>query len=246
MSGSIKALRLINLLVGGGLTYTQLNTELSNAMNKGAFSAALRQRDVYDALLMSYVARPVIIASSGAMECIAQNSNVIDYAIEDTLLLTEMAASSVAMLAITSNYYAMENLASTQTSFNTVFGSSVARSAIYASDTALAALQSTAVRDIARAYSAYQQLTISNASSTSPKTLGLTGNAIMFEGALSGTGSMTIANRRAGSTQGNVTTWDPVATTLPGDSNVVALQNTATVATSTSAARNSLFGIIYV
>jgi hypothetical protein len=74
----------------------------------------------------------------------------------------------------------------------------------------------------------------------------LTGSAIAFECALSSTGNITINNRRAGSSQGSVSAYDPTATNLPGDANVIALQNTATVATSVASARSTYFGVIYV
>ena len=246
MPGSVKALRIINLLMGGGLTYSQLNSELASAMNKGAIASALRQRVVYDELLQSPVAQPVILASSTMMTLISQAADVIDYIVANSSIMNALAGSTTGMSAMASNASAMAQLVATQSSFNSLFGNTVARQAIYANDSALAVLSKTTVRDFARALGSYISKSISNGGSTNPVSLGLTGNAILFECALSSTGAMTIANRRVGSTQGNVSAFDPAATTLPGDVNVVPLQSTASVATSTTPAKNSLFGLIYV
>ena len=246
MSGSVKALRIVNLLLGGGLTYSQLNTELSIASSKGAFAAALRERVVYDELLMSSVSAPIVLASSGAMGCVADSNDILDYVIANSTLMAAFAASSATMAAIAASANAMNRLIATQAAFNALMANTVARAAIYASDTALATLQTTAIRTFARALTNYVSLSIANATSVNPVSLGLSGNAIMFEVALNASGNITIANRRAGSTQGTVSAWHPTAAALPGDPDVVALQSTATVATSTASARTSYFGLVYV
>ena len=55
-------------------------------------------------------------------------------------------------------------------------------------------------------------------------------DALIFDMALSSTGTQTINGRRVGSTQGTVSAYVHTATNLPGDTNVLALQSTATVA----------------
>jgi hypothetical protein len=236
MPSSIKAIRLVNLLLGGGITNVQLQTELGTAMTKGAFIAALNQGSVQTELSDSTVAMGIFSGSALAVTAMMACPSFLAVIAGSVNGSSTVAASSAAMTQIAANTKAL-------TAF---FGNGVARASLYASDTALATFANSTTRDILRSLPGYVSKSISNGSSINAVSLGLTGSAISFEEALSGAGNITINGRRAGSSQGTVTAHDPSATSLPGDSNVIALQSTATVATSTATARTSYFGLIYV
>jgi hypothetical protein len=236
MPGSLKALRLLNLLVGGGLSASQLETELAVVANKGAFVAAMRQKAFAASLADSSAAITACLGSATASAVILNN----------TIMLQAIANSTTAMTAYLANSAFMTSVAASSFALALIMGNTIARSAIYNSDAALAILANSTTRDIARALTNYTTKSIANGSSTSAVSLALTGSAILFEYALDSTGTITLTGRRSGSTQGTIAATDPTATALPGDVNVVALTNAATVATSSSAARTSYFGLIYV
>jgi hypothetical protein len=277
MPGSVKALRLQNLLVAGSLTGSQLETELGLSLSLSAWNAALGLRKFSKTIaasstamasviasptaMASVIASPTamasvaasstamtaVAASSTAMTAVIASSTAMAAVIASSTAMTAVAASSTAMTAVIASSTAMAAVAASSTAMAAVAASSTARTAIYNSDTALLALENVTTRNILRSLTQYVSLSISNTSSSTAKSLTLTGNAIIFEIAASLTSQiLTIAGRRAGSAQGVIAAYNPPETALPGDRNVLALTSAATVATNATSANTSFFGLIYV
>ena len=111
MPGSLKALRLENLLVAGQLTGAQLEAELSDLKKAGAWIMLMQQRSAATAVASIAVAMAAVAASSTAMAAVI--------------------ASSTAMAAVWASNVAAD----------AVMLSTTAKLAVYNTDTALAALQ---------------------------------------------------------------------------------------------------------
>lgn len=275
MPGSVKALRLHNLILGGGLTAAQLETELNNARAAGAFDASLKQRTVVTALNASAGGLNIVAGSAKAVSAILRQDTTVlaalcaDSTAAATMVLntlgtiapnaagmaivtasstamTAVAASATAMGIVAASATAMASVAASSVAITACMGNTVARSAIYNNDTALSALANATTVGYLRAVSQYATKTISNNSAVTAVSLGFTGSAILVDIALDNSGTITFANRRAGSAVGTLGPVDPAATALPGDTDIMALQSTATVATSSSAARTTAIGYIYV
>ena len=102
MPGSIKALRLQNLILGGGFTAAQLETELSNARAAGAFEASLRQRSVVSVIKNSSAAMAIAAGSPKAIAAILR---------QDTSIFSAIAADSAASAVMTSSASVMNYVA---------------------------------------------------------------------------------------------------------------------------------------
>ena len=151
------------------------------------------------------------------------------------------------MNAVAASSTAMNAVAASSTAMNAVIASSTARLAVYNSDVALSAISASATAKAAiRAASGYTIKSVS--CSTSPTTIGFTGNVIMVGFSSSNAnGNTTIQGRRAGSTVGSLTitaAQTPINTTASFD-NVMALTSGATTSNSWSTTTH-YFGVLPV
>lgn len=109
MSGSIKALRLQNMLLGNQLTSGQLTTELGVAAKLGAFRALMAQQTTAQLLLASPTAKPIILGSATA--CGELGTSAVGRAIvADRTALAGVVTSANAMTAIVANASARDSL----------------------------------------------------------------------------------------------------------------------------------------
>lgn len=129
MPGSIKALRLHNLLLGGGLTGAQLEAELANALKAGAFEASLRQRTVVGNLKASPSALTGVAGSVGALQAAFR---------QDMTVFNAVIAAPTALSAVVGSASAMSAIAASATAMSTMVGSGTASSALAGSATAMA------------------------------------------------------------------------------------------------------------
>lgn len=145
MPGSIKALRLHNLLLGGGLTGAQLETELSSARNAGAFEVSLRQRTVVGNLKASLSARLSTAGSTIAINAILrQDVTVLDAILADSSAAAAIAGSSVSVTAVVNNSTALTKLAASSTAMAQMAASATAMGVIAASSSAMTSIAASA------------------------------------------------------------------------------------------------------
>lgn len=151
MPGSVKALRLHNLLAGNALTGAQLETELSNGLNKGAYERSLQQRTVVNALKKSIPALTSNSLSVSAIEAICnQDGAVIDAILANTAIagnlsstlsvLQKIADYPSELTKLVNNATAMTALAASTSGVDEIIADSVLRSAVVGSNTAISAL----------------------------------------------------------------------------------------------------------
>lgn len=165
MPGSIKALRLHNLLIGGGLTGAQLETELGNARNAGAFEASLRQRTVVGNLKASAAALPSLAASAIALNAVfRQDMTVLDTVLASSSYASPLAGNTAALNAVIANPTALAKLAASSTAMTQMAASATAMGVIAASATAMTEIanSSTAMTAIAASATAMNAVTPSN------------------------------------------------------------------------------------
>ena len=220
MPGSIKALRLYNLLLGGGLTGAQLGEELADPLSAGAFEAILRQRIVGASLRASPVAMTPIVGSPAALSAILRQN--------DGTWMTSIAASSSVMA--------------------TMLASSSARAAFYNSDVALAAIAASATATTAmRSAPTYAFLSVTCISAdTQVSIASVTGNCLMVGWSCSSLGNVTLTGRRIGSTVGSLVAASGTITgATAGFNNAMAITSPATVKVA-EASRIVYFGIVPV
>ena len=146
MPGSVKALRLHNLILGGGLTAAQLETELNNARAAGAFDASLKQRTVVTALKASSGGLNIVAGSAKAVAAIQrQDASVLAAICADTTAIallqgatwTTIAASASMMAAIIASATGMVNVAANATAMAAIAASATAMAAIVVSTPAI-------------------------------------------------------------------------------------------------------------
>ena len=143
MPGSIKALRLHKLLLGGGLNVAQLEAELGNAIKAGAFEASLRQRTVVGNLKASPSALNVVAGSAIALNAIFRQ----DMTVLDTILASAgavIAANTAALGAVIANTTARDKLIASNTSMTQMAASATAMAVLCASSSTMTAIAASA------------------------------------------------------------------------------------------------------
>lgn len=239
MPGSIKALRLANLLFGNGLSGAQLSAELAVPASLGSMRGLLAQRSLRQRLLADPTALAIVHASVAGLGLLLEHPETH----------TGVLASPTAMATLAGNTPLMQWLIAQPTLLADAWASAVARAAFHASDTALAAISANATaKAAARATPSYQLASIGNASSTNPQAVpAITGPVILIGWSLNNTGNVTLTGRRAGSAVGTLGPADPGADgNTAANDNVMALVNPTTVATSTNTSRTTYLGFVPV
>jgi hypothetical protein len=230
MPGSLKALRLENLLVSNQLTGAQLEAELSDPKKSGAWTMLLQQRVPIGAFVASAVAMSGIAGSPTAMAAVVANASA----------LNAVAASPTAMAAVAASPAAMASMAASSTARAAIYNSDVALTAIAGSSTAISALMA-----------APNYAVVSATIATTAVSLGLIGNAILVAYSQSTTNTTlteTFAGLRSGTSlatsEGTVNRYN-ASTTAPAFARVLPLTAAATMADSGSS-KAWHFGFIYV
>lgn len=231
MPGSIKALRLHNLLLGGGLTGSQLETELGNTLAAGAFEASLRQRAVTNALKASSTALSITLASATAFgACLRQDLTVLDAIFASSSALAALAGNTAAINVIAANSGALAKLVASTPAMTAFAGNSVAKMALYNSSPALTAIAASATAMAALRASAQYSVKTATENGTNAVALGWTGTYIVLGASRSSTTdrNVTVATVRAGSGISGVIDTDTTADTSAMDTNVAIPLSSAT------------------
>ena len=195
MPGSLKALRLHHLVLGGGITPAQLEAELASPMALGAWEASMRQRSAIQAITHSTAAMLTITAAPSALVSLARQ------------------APQEYIAALASPEY-LAAVTASETLLGNILSSVPTKLALWECDAAIAAMQSaTTSRNF---LSAHPSAVITNTGLLARDTWTTNGmppgKSLMLGWSISDQSGMTsivLEGRRAGSTAGLVS-----ATTL--------------------------------
>ena len=144
MPGPIKALRICNLMIGGALTSSQLQTLLNDAATAGAFGVAMQQRTLVNAISANSSARSAVGSSGTALSAIAAGDMsttkfvsglsgadparyfALTDVLQDSTVMTPAVSVVVAMNLIAANARARSIIGTSGAAWNAITGVSAA------------------------------------------------------------------------------------------------------------------------
>ena len=103
MTGSLTGNRFYSLLLGGGITSNELETELANAGAFGYFSIMMSFAQVRDNILGNNDALDAIFGSELAFSAMLQNPSILASIAEDDTLTARVSDTKSAILAVVKN-----------------------------------------------------------------------------------------------------------------------------------------------
>ena len=148
MPGSIKALRLHHMLLGGALTGAQMEAELGNALKAGGFRASVHQRTAMTAIAASASAMAAITGSPAAMAAVVASSTAMTAIAASASAMAAITGSPAATAAVVASSTAMTAIAASASAMAAITGSPAAMAAVVASSTAMTAIAANSVAKI--------------------------------------------------------------------------------------------------
>lgn len=217
---NIRAMRLLNALVAGSVTGSQLQTLLSGDGGLLAeWNILLDRRGQANRLAGSSAAMTALAASNTAVDALVGSANAMKSVASSSAAMAVAAASSPIMAAIAASGVLMQTIAASSAAMAAVVASSVAKMAVFNSDTALNAIAASA-RAMAACRAAAQYSVVSwTENGATAVALTLTGTSHIVMGASRSTialRTVTLTTVRSGSAVSAITPSIGVAALTTG------------------------------